>query len=693
MVSNNRWCIREGDEGEESLSEDMSDEYANVAEGPVYPLQDGLPSLRTFELSLRGVTAQVCSLGASLTSLRVPSPQGTHDVVLGYKSPIEMYESGNSTFMCAVVGRVANRIAKGRLQVEKGGKEIQLAINNDPNHLHGGRQGFSHKIWEAEIVYDDKQGTKTVKFSLLSENGDQGYPGTVHCSATYSLLPSATGNGVSLRLEMSAELQSTESTPINMAQHSYFNLSRHDDPQGVLDHTLTMPCNSYTPIDDTSIPTRKVISLNEDGTMDWRGGRVIRDAMENFALSKAGIDRTVAQKVLLDRSTTLEAFHVQPFGFDHNYVVSSANMDGEGLYLVGTLSHKTSKRTMRVRTSAPGVQLYTANYLSASDPSNIYTKDGAQYSRWQGVCLETQSFPDSVLVDETIHPDFAKGKCTILTPENQKYLHRIVYDLEYEDAACAAVPLKVFAGNDSDGNTYDSVQVMWQVEGVSSANKSDWYDRATDYYEANCPETVDGVLGGFASISDLDLEGSRVFLKKIEKLRTGWSWSVGAAAECGAGIGRVSKGLLLPLGVPRCDLVESSPRLLSAAPEYIGPEAYRCRFYCEGLQNWSPAKETYSIIWIQWVFCYLTDNDAIEFLRRCGEALVHGGVICLKENTCSDTDFVLDRDDASVTRSVPYLMHLIQQAGLRVVLQEFQSNFPEEIFPVPMIALEPVTGK
>jgi protein N-terminal methyltransferase len=130
---------------------------------------------------------------------------------------------------------------------------------------------------------------------------------------------------------------------------------------------------------------------------------------------------------------------------------------------------------------------------------------------------------------------------------------------------------------------------------------------------------------------------------------------------------------------------------LFAAPDYIGPEAGRCRFYCQGLQDWIPYKQTYSIIWVQWVFCYLTDNDAITFLQRCGEALVDGGVVCLKENTCKDTDFVLDRDDASLTRSVPYLLNLAERAGLRVVLQRHQNNFPEEIFPVPMIALEPVT--
>lgn len=251
-------------------------------------------------------------------------------------------------------------------------------------------------------------------------------------------------------------------------------------------------------------------------------------------------------------------------------------------------------------------------------------------------------------------------------------------------------------GADSDGNVYQSIAEMWQSQGVKqvegAANRS-WYGKAEEYYEVNCPPTIDGVLGGFASITGIDLDGSAKFLKRIKQERPSLDWTCGAACECGAGIGRVSKGLLLPLGVSRCDLVESSARLLSAAPAYIGDaDADRCRYYCSGLQDWLPPKETYSIIWIQWVLCYLTDMDVINFLRRCGEALRPGGVICVKENTCEGDTFVLDNDDASVTRSLPYQLKLITQAGLRVVVQEVQDNFPDELFPVPMLALEP-SGK
>ena len=660
-------------------------QQGTVIEGPTYPSEQGGPLLRTFELSLRGVQVEVCTLGASLTKFIVPSPEGNHDIVLGYKTPTDMYQTGNPTYLCAVVGRVANRIAEGRLKIEE--KEFQLAINNEPNHLHGGEKGFSHRVWNAEIISQDDG--KAVQFSLVSENGDQGYPGAVKCYATYSLTASENTDRVSLRLSLSADLEGDQPTPINLAQHSYFNLSRHDHPDGILDHKLSLPSDFYTPLDATSIPTREVKSLNDDTTMDWRGGRLMKEALEDFALSKLDLDHGIVDKVISNRTVDFKEIGIDPFGFDHNYVVKESLPDQDGLYLVATLEHETSKRKMQVRTSAPGVQLYTANYLSSSDKSLSRSKSERPYLRWQGVCLETQAYPDSVFVDNAKHPEFAKGKCVILGTGNRRYEHQVVYDLDFTTCSDKTSKNKTFCGTDSDGGTYDSAEVMWQVEGVSANDKSDWYDRASQYYEENCPETIDGVLGGFANISDLDLEGSRGFIKQLEKLRPGWTWSAGAAAECGAGIGRVSKGLLLPLGVPRCDLVESSARLLSAAPDYIGPGASRCRFYCQGLQNWTPAKNTYSIIWIQWVFCYLPDDDAVSFLQRCKEGLVDGGVICLKENTCSDTDFVLDRDDASVTRSVPYLLHLANQAGLQVLLQQNQTNFPEEIFPVPMIALAP----
>ena len=270
--------------------------------------------------------------------------------------------------------------------------------------------------------------------------------------------------------------------------------------------------------------------------------------------------------------------------------------------------------------------------------------------------------------------------------------------------------ISTWVGTDTDDNRYESVRSMWLSQGVTSSSNGDWYQRGAQHYEDHCPPTLDGVLGGFAEMTQDDLQGSLDFVRYLQQSLGKLGGSPASedgqtilkdaiACECGAGIGRVSKGLLLqPLGFGRCDLVESSPHLLASAPEYLGDAAAsKCRYYCNGLQEWGPPQPNmYHLIWIQWVFCYLTDNDAIAFLKRCRKGLVQeGGLIILKENACpldSTDDFVLDLEDASVTRSIRYLKYLAQEAGLRIVhLLETQSNFPEDNFPVPMIALEPAT--
>ena len=150
----------------------------------------------------------------------------------------------------------------------------------------------------------------------------------------------------------------------------------------------------------------------------------------------------------------------------------------------------------------------------------------------------------------------------------------------------------------------------------------------------------------------------------------------------------MSKGLLFPLGFTLCDLVEPSQRLLSHAPDYIGQEyASKCRYFCTGLQDFTPQPNKYNIIFIQWVIGYLTDDDLVVFLKRCALGLRKGGVIVIKDNTCTDVAFVPDRDDASVTRSLPYILAIVHIAGLEVILEEYQDDFPDNIFPVPMLAL------
>jgi len=140
--------------------------------------------------------------------------------------------------------------------------------------------------------------------------------------------------------------------------------------------------------------------------------------------------------------------------------------------------------------------------------------------------------------------------------------------------------------------------------------------------------------------------------------------------------------------------VEPSPRLISSAPDYLGDQySSKCRYFCKGLQDFEPKEDSYDIIWIQWVIGYLTDDDLVDFLKRCSVGLRKGGVLALKDNTCEQEAFIIDRDDASSTRSLPYILAIAELAGFRVVYQEFQEDFPDNIFPVPIIALEPKLAK
>ncbi len=135
--------------------------------------------------------------------------------------------------------------------------------------------------------------------------------------------------------------------------------------------------------------------------------------------------------------------------------------------------------------------------------------------------------------------------------------------------------------------------------------------------------------------------------------------------------------------------MEPSPRLISSAPEYIGKYSSRCRFFASGLQDFEPTENSYDIIWIQWVIGYLTDDDLISFLKRCSTALRIGGVIVIKDNTCEGEAFTVDREDASCTRSYPYILAVAELAGLRKVYERLQEDFPPGLFPVPIMAFEP----
>lgn len=291
-----------------------------------------------------GLVAKVTNYGTIITELHVPDRHGqAGDVVLGFDN-LDQYLKGHPCFGCTV-GRVANRIAKGRFTLD--GKTYTLAINNGPNHLHGGLKGFDKARWQAE-----PQAGAAVKFTRTSIDGEEGYPGALAVAVTMSLTESN-----ELRLDYTATTD--RPTPVNLTNHSYFNLAGEGD---VLAHELMIAADHYTPADSALIPTGEIKPVK--GTP---------------------LDFTKPQPI----GSRFAQLHADPVGYDHNFVLNSS---GKRLALAARVYEPKSGRVMEVHTTEPGVQLYTANFLNGS----LTGKRGVVYRRHAGFCLETQHFPDSV---------------------------------------------------------------------------------------------------------------------------------------------------------------------------------------------------------------------------------------------------------------------------------------------------------
>jgi protein N-terminal methyltransferase len=244
-------------------------------------------------------------------------------------------------------------------------------------------------------------------------------------------------------------------------------------------------------------------------------------------------------------------------------------------------------------------------------------------------------------------------------------------------------------GTDSDDREYTDIISFWSAE----MNKRDirdkvdieWYSKAYDYWESEekCKVTDDGVLAGFGFLTPMDTKESNLFLNALKKTRPALRFE--KAADCGAGIGRVTKNLLLPR-FTSVDMIEQSPRLLGSAAAYIGEGSDRVIYINEGLQHFKP-ECIYDVIWIQWVVGHLTDQDYISFFQRCIQGLRTGGVIILKDNCSERSTFMVDREDSSVARHVDYHQVLFARAGLKVIKVKRQKDFPKELCPVIMFAL------
>jgi len=327
-----------------------------------------------FVLSNGDMEVSVISWGATITSIKV----GGVDVVLGF-SDMAGYTSappcGKNPYMGAVVGRVANRIAEGKFQLD--GKEYQLAKNNGPNSLHGGLVGLDKVLWGSTV--DQEAGTVT--FSYYSKDGDEGYPGDVLYNVQYSL-----DSQGAVKIEFTAMVSAP--TPINLANHVYFNLAGHQaGARGLNEHVMKMAANSFTPVSAKLIPTGAVASVA--GTVfDLRIPTRLGDVLDKCPGGENN-------------------------GFDHNFVL--ANTEGR-VNFVCRVEHPVSGRWLECFTNQPGVQFYTGNFIPTDD--SLTGKEGAVYRKHGGFCLETQKFPDSIN-----QPTFPS--CVVRPGD--RYQHTVIY--------------------------------------------------------------------------------------------------------------------------------------------------------------------------------------------------------------------------------------------------------------------------
>ncbi|PAV77850.1 hypothetical protein WR25_19980 [Diploscapter pachys] len=211
------------------------------------------------------------------------------------------------------------------------------------------------------------------------------------------------------------------------------------------------------------------------------------------------------------------------------------------------------------------------------------------------------------------------------------------------------------------------------------------YERAEEYW-AHQSQDIDGMLGGFAHLHSPDIQVSKKFLSNLKQKNM--LMNFGYALDCGAGIGRVTKNLLLPL-FEKVDMVDVVPELINKSDEYIGEEPRIGDKFVEGLQTFSPQEGRYNLIWVQWVSGYLTDEDFIDFFKRCASAIRPGGVIVLKDNLTSGNKAEFDSEDNSWTRPEEILLDLLSKAGLRLVSRSLQTGFPKGMYRVKMFALKP----
>ncbi len=308
-----------------------------------------------------GASVTITNYGGRVVSINVPDKDNKLvDVSLGYDS-VKSYRKEGEPFFGALIGRYGNRIGKGKFTLE--GKEYKLQLNNGPNTLHGGTDGFFSKVWDA------KQDGQKLELNYVSKDGEAGYPGTLNVKVVYTFTDEN-----ALQIDYTATTDKT--TIVNLTNHTYFNLSGEGSPT-ILDHELMIAADAYTPVDSTLIPTGKLTPVKGtafDFTVAKAIGKEIANVDEQLKFGK---------------------------GYDHNWAL----VKNDGKTPVASVKSPISGITMEVYTTEPGLQFYCGNFMTGVDKDG---KGGKSYPHRSAFCLETQHFPDA--------PNHANFASTVLKP-------------------------------------------------------------------------------------------------------------------------------------------------------------------------------------------------------------------------------------------------------------------------------------